>query len=116
KSGGLSFLSKILLLIFVVFCAVGIVFSYSRAAFLSLIFVSGFYLILKLRIRFQTLMISLLLVLAFGFTFSSQIYQQVKFNRSVSGKNFATDIRSISNVRTDESNVERINRWESGYR
>lgn len=116
KNGGVSLLGKILLLIFIMFCAVGIVFSYSRAALLSVVFVSCFYVLLKFKIRFQTLMVSLLLVFVLGVTFSGQIYQKVKFNRSVSGKNLVTDIRSISNVRTDESNVERINRWESGYR
>lgn len=116
KNNKLSAAHKVLLCVFVLFCAVGIGLSYSRAAVLSLFFVLGFTLLLKLRIKFKTLLIGFLTIMALALIFASQIYQTVKFNNAVSGKNIATDIRSISNVRTDESNVERINRWESGYR
>lgn len=116
KNHRLTLTSKLLLLIFVSLCTIGIALSYSRAAVLSLIFVLCFSLLLKWKIRFKTLLVTLLLLLGLTFTFGDQIYQKIKFNNAVSGKSLATDIRSISNVRTDESNVERINRWESGYR
>jgi O-antigen ligase len=116
KNGGVTYLGKALAFLFACFCSVGIALSYSRAAVLSLIFAFGLYLLLKLKIQFKTLLIALFVTLALAITFADQIYQNVKYNKAVSGKNLATDIRSISNVRTDESNVERINRWESGYR
>ncbi len=116
KNNKLPLSNKVLLLIFIIFCAVGIKLSYSRAAFLGLIFVFGFSFLLRWRVKFKTILISFCVVLAVTLSFSKQIYQNVKFNNAVSGKNLATDIRSISNVKTDESNVERINRWESGYR
>lgn len=116
RNSKLKLRSKMLLVIFVIFCAVGVTLSYSRAAFLGLLFVIGFSFLLKWRIKFKTLLISIFVLLVLTFSFSKQIYQTVKFNNAVSGKNLATDIRSISNVKTDESNVERINRWESGYR
>ncbi len=116
RNSGLSILNKLFLLSFTMFCTVGIALSYSRAAILSLIFAFGFYLLMKWRVRFKTMLISLFLLVAFSLTFSNQIYQKIKYNKAVSGKSLATDVQSISNVRTDESNVERINRWESGYR
>lgn len=116
KKNALGFITKILLAIFVGFTGVGIALSYSRAAVLSLIFAFGFSLLLKMQIKFKTMLFSLFLILSLTIVFAQQIYEKVKFNNAVSGKNIATDIRSISNVRTDESNVERINRWESGYR
>lgn len=108
--------TKFILLGFISLCSVGIALSYSRAAVLSLIFAFGFYVLLKWRVKFKTVFISLILLLIITLSFSKQIYETIKYNNAVSGKNFATDIRSISNVSTDESNVERINRWESGYR
>ncbi len=116
KNNKLSFIYKALLFTFISLCTVGIALSYSRAAILSLLFVLGFSFLLKWRVKFKTVLISVFLMLALTLTFGQQIYQKIKFNNAVSGKNIATDIRSISNVRTDESNVERINRWESGYR
>ena len=116
RNNGLSNLNKLFFIGFTVFCAVGIGLSYSRAAILSLIFALGFYVLLKWRVKFKTILISLFLLLAFSLIFSNQIYQSIKYNKAVSGKSLATDVQSISNVRTDESNVERINRWESGYR
>lgn len=116
KSNGLSFFNKLILTGFTVFCTLGIALSYSRAAILSLLFTLGFCILLKWRVKFKTILISLFLLLAMSLTFSNQIYQKFKYNKAVSGKGLATDVQSISNVRTDESNVERINRWESGYR
>nr|WP_294898394.1 O-antigen ligase family protein [uncultured Pedobacter sp.] len=116
KNGGLVYWYKMLIFLFLALCTVGIILSYSRAAVLSLIFALGFNLLLKGKVKFKSVLIALFLFLTLALTFSNQIYQSIKYNKAVSGKNLATDIRSVSNVKTDVSNVERINRWESGYR
>lgn len=98
-------------------CALtGVILSYSRAAWLSVIFAICFYFILKLKISFKTLAFSLITILLIAFVFNDEIYQDIRLNKSASGKSLQGDIKSISNVRTDESNVERLNRWESGWR
>lgn len=98
-------------------CALtGVVLSYSRAAWLSIVFAIFFYFILKLKISFKTLAISLAVLLGVALIFNDEIYQFLRFNKSASGKSLQGDIKSISNVKTDESNVERLNRWESGWR
>lgn len=112
----LSFLGFWFFVAICMLCLLGVALSYSRAAALSLVFVLGFYLLLRWRMSFKSLAGLVTIAVILTTVFSRQIYQEVKFNRAVSGKNLATDIRSISNVKTDESNVERINRWESGYR
>lgn len=116
KETSLGFSSKIISLLFIGFSSLGVALSYSRAAVLSLLFVLAFYFLLKFKVKFKALLITLFIVLGFSLVFSNLIYQKIKFNKAVSGKNLAADIQSISNVRTDESNVERLNRWESGYR
>jgi putative inorganic carbon (HCO3(-)) transporter len=101
----------------IAFCSLtGVILSYSRAAALSLVFVTLFLILLKLKIRFRTLVSFLGVLIIFGFIFNNEIYQRIRLNNSASGKNLVGDIKSISNVNNDESNVERLNRWESGFR
>jgi O-antigen ligase len=116
KKSGISFFER-LLAFYISGCAlIGVIFSYSRAAWLSLVFVFIFFLLLKLKIKFKTLLLSLLLILSVASIYHDELYQHIRFNKSASGKNLQTDIQSISNVKTDVSNVERLNRWEAGWR
>jgi putative inorganic carbon (hco3(-)) transporter len=116
KNSGVTFTER-LLAFFISGCAlVGVIFSYSRAVWLSIAFAFVFYLILKLKIRFKTLVFGLMIILSVAFIYHEEIYQQLRFNKTASGKSLQGDIKSIANVKTDESNVERLNRWEAGWR
>jgi putative inorganic carbon (HCO3(-)) transporter len=116
KKANQTFLEQVLALS-MGFCALtGVFLSYSRAAWLSVIFSAIFYLILLFKIKFHTLLISLLLILSFAVIYHDEIYQKLRFNKAASGKTITSDIKSISNVRNDESNVERLNKWEAGWR
>ena len=102
---------------FIVFCtSVAVILSYSRAAWLSLIFAILFYVLLLLKVNFRTLLISILLIFTLAFIYHDDIYQRIRFNKAASGKTLANDIKSVSNIRNDDSNVERLNRWEAGWR
>lgn len=96
----------------------GIVFSFSRAAWLSII-ISGIagLLIVFLRFRaihfFALLFIGLILVSYF----STDIYQNIRTVKDVSRKdNVEEHFRSVMNIQTDVSNLERINRWQCALR
>ncbi|WP_198342328.1 O-antigen ligase family protein [Pedobacter psychrophilus] len=110
------FRDKFLFFSISLFCLIGVFLSYSRAAVLSLVFVLVFLVLLKLKIRFRTLVGSFAILMIIGFIFNNEIYQRIRLNNSASGKNLVGDIKSISNINNDASNVERLNRWESGYR
>jgi len=111
-----KFREKFLFFGIALFCLVGVFLSYSRAAALSLVFILIFTLLLKLKIRFKTILGVLAILIIIGFIYKNEIYQRIRLNTSASGKNLAGDIKSISNINNDESNLERLNRWESGYR
>lgn len=111
-----SFIQYISFGIIALFALTGVVLSYSRAAWLSIVLTVFFALILKLRIKFNHLVFLGLMLFSLAFVFKDHIYQQIRFNKTASGKNLAGDIKSISNVKTDESNVERLNRWNAGWR
>ncbi|MEE4176455.1 MAG: O-antigen ligase family protein [Bacteroides sp.] len=102
-------------LFFLVFC-MGILFSYSRAAWLSLMIAAGGLVILGLKIPFRFILAGVILLLATVFTFQTQIIMQLERNTQESSGNFTEHIRSISNISSDASNLERINRWRSAFR
>jgi O-antigen ligase len=112
----LSKLNFIFLLLISLSTAVGILLSYSRAAWLSIIITLGFALLIKMRVKFKTIMIGLVLTASLALLFQNQIYQAIRFNKVASGKTLEDDLKSISNISTDDSNVERLNRWKSAAR
>lgn len=91
--------------------AVGIIFSYTRAAWISIVGAIGVYIIMKLRISFKLLTISTFSILLFLYSFSDQILSSLNKNDQDSSGNFTEHISSMSNISTDASNLERLNRW-----
>ncbi len=93
-----------------------LVLSYSRAAWLSLAFVVGVLLIVLFRIRFKWILFVTVIFGILFYVFSFQILDRLEKNRQGPSANFVEHLRSISNISTDNSNLERINRWQSALR
>lgn len=90
--------------------------SYSRAAWLSLIIASLFWMVLRFRIPAKVIIPSLVALIAvIAFSWSSILVRLNDIRHESSG-DFASHISSIGNITTDASNLERINRWKSGLR
>lgn len=109
-------ITRIILSCILVILIVGIIFSYTRAAWISLFGSIAMLLILKLKINYKY-------VLCFGFIciallgiFQNKIFMSMEHNKQDSSTNFAEHVKSISNVATDASNLERINRWNCAVR
>lgn len=106
-----SFLWGIWLLV-----AVALILSYTRAAWISVLFSMGVFGLTLLKIRFRYMLI-LGMVTAIYFTGQrTAIIQKMERNRQASSATLSEHVRSISNITTDESNLERINRWNSALR
>ena len=103
------------LLVCIIF-SVAIVLSYSRAAWISLAVAFIVYLILVFRIRFATVFVTFITLLVLFFAFRSQITMKLEKNRQRSSTDLNAHLQSISNITTDASNLERINRWNSAMR
>jgi len=99
---------------FILFAAV--LFSYTRAAWLSLAGALGVYLIIRFRIKFSYLAILGLVVLAFLYSNRSEIKIKMEQNRQTSSEDLLEHVKSMSNVATDASNLERLNRWSCAWR
>jgi len=94
----------------------GFILSYSRAAWLSIAVTLAVWAVMKLKIRFRTLFISVAVLIALFFAFQTQILMRLENNSEQSSANMMTHISSMSNISTDASNLERINRWSCAIR
>lgn len=93
----------------------GLYFSFSRAAWLSVIGSLGVYLLIRWRIKFSWFILAASLLGWIFFNFSNDILYKMGKNKQDSSATFAEHIRSIGNIKTDASNVERLNRWVSAF-
>ncbi len=94
----------------------GIIFSYSRAAWISVAASLGVFLLIRFRIRFYWLMIALVIGVGFFYMFRYQFIDKLEKNKQDSSTDFVEHVQSISNISSDASNLERINRWASALR
>jgi putative inorganic carbon (HCO3(-)) transporter len=93
-----------------------VLFSYTRAAWISLAGALVVFLIIRFRIKFSLLGILSLVFLAFLYGNRSEIKIKLEQNRQTSSKDLLEHVKSISNVATDASNLERLNRWSCAWR
>jgi O-antigen ligase len=109
-------ISRVFVSAMIILFIAGFIFSYSRAAWVSLIAALVLSLILWLRMP-----VRLLTVTAAGFivamVFSAGwIWQKMDSTTEDSSADLGQHLRSSSNISTDQSNLERINRWKCAYR
>ncbi len=91
----------------------GIILSYTRAAWLSLVLALGVYVVIKMKISFRFLATTLVILGTMFFSFQTEIFFMLTKNTQDSSGNFSEHIQSMSNISTDASNLERLNRWNS---
>lgn len=111
-SGSIKFAAFLFLILFIV----ALVFSYTRAAWVSLAVALIAYIALLFRIRFRTVMIAFLSVCVLAFIYQTEIVMKLEKNRQDASQDFDKHIESISNISTDASNLERLNRWSAAFR
>ncbi len=100
----------------IIILIIALIFSYTRASWLSIIVAFGAFIILLLKIKFRTIVIltvSLALIISLVWT---QLIMKLEKNKQDSSSDFMEQIQSITNITTDASNLERLNRWSCAYR
>lgn len=90
--------------------------SYSRAAWLSVGVAIGVLILVLLKIKFRWIATGVVVVLAIFFTFKFEILDRLEKNKQDASANFVEHLQSISNISSDASNLERINRWQAALR
>ena len=106
------FLMVLLILLYIFATAV----SYTRATWLSILASIGFWAVLKLKIRFEIVLTGLVILLVFFFSVRTDLMVKLEQNRVESSGEFSEHVQSMSNISTDQSNLERINRWSCALR
>lgn len=113
KSGNYTQIFKILCLIIL---TIGILFSYTRAAWMSLFAAGLVWIILQFKIKWWVVGLPITII-TFGISVLwVPIQQKLQKNEQDSSETFAKHIESMSNVMTDDSNLERINRWTAAIK
>jgi len=111
-----SYWQKIVAFVVLFIIIVGLVFSYTRAAWLSLVVAFVAFIILLFKIKFRTIV---LIIVLSGLVLSliwTQLIMKLERNKQDASSNFAEQIQSVTNISTDASNLERLNRWSCAYR
>lgn len=109
-------LPQLIWLVITVIYSVGLILSYTRAAWVSLVGALGIYFLIKLRIDYKLVLITLLMLVGGFFAFQNDIIHQLEKNRQDSSDSFAEHVQSITNISSDASNLERLNRWNSAWK
>jgi len=97
------------IVIFILIFAV--IFSYSRAAWLSLLAAAAVGAILKFNIKLKYIFLASIIAGTYYFYNKTDIMFTLKRNKQDASKDLAQHFQSISNVTSDASNLERLNRW-----
>ncbi|MFZ1378355.1 MAG: O-antigen ligase family protein [Saprospiraceae bacterium] len=87
--------------------------TFSRAAWASIIAALLVYIILQLKIKFKYLIGILVFVLIYIMMNITTIMMNLEKNKVSSSDDVVENVESMSNISTDASNLERINRWAS---
>ncbi|MES2131368.1 MAG: O-antigen ligase family protein [Bacteroidota bacterium] len=111
-----SFPVKVLCLSLLGIFLISIVVSYARAGWLSLAVSLGVLATLILRIKFRTLLITIFTTVILFLSFQSEIIMILGKNNTDSDGDFMANIESMTNISTDVSNMERLNRWYSAIK
>lgn len=113
---GLSASKRFFVALTVAILAAGTVLSLSRAAWISIAAALMVFLAVLLRIKFRWILLSFITVVTLFFTFEHEIIDALEKNKQDSSNNLVEHVRSISNISSDASNLERINRWQAAFR
>lgn len=106
------FFAFVVLLILIV----ALILSYTRAAWVSLVLAFAIYLVVLFRIRFKWIATGFIILGFIFYLFQNDIFDVLEKNKQGTSGNFIEHVQSISNISTDASNLERINRWQSAIR
>lgn len=94
----------------------GLIFSYTRAAWISLLGAAALYLVLKFRISYKYLLGVAFLIGFWGFLNWDTLIMKLEKNKQDASKDLVEHVQSISNIASDASNLERINRWSCAWK
>lgn len=86
--------------------------SNTRAAWLSIVAAMGVYFLIRFKIRWYVVTTAAVLAIGAFVLIQDQLFINLGRNKQDSSDNLQEHIQSMSNISTDASNLERLNRWD----
>lgn len=112
-----SAISRTLIGVILLIFTIALFYSYTRAAWVSVVGALMVYLLFVFKIKFKYLMyIGIVAGTFIIFNFTEIMYMVQKNDAEHTTENFSERIESMSNVSSDASNLERLNRWNCAIR
>ncbi len=108
--------TKLFAIITLLFLLLGLYLSFSRAAWISLLGALVVAIFMFLKIKFRWVFLSIAILLSIFFYYQDNILWKLEKNKQDASADFVEQVQSISNISSDASNLERINRWQSAFR
>lgn len=106
-------LTSAFILILILINLVGLYFSYTRAAWLSVMLSLGVWFLIHYKVKFSYLLtIGIISGIIIAFNWSDISYMMSKNKNEHTTEDFGDRLKSATNVSSDASNLERINRWD----
>ncbi|MCB8998679.1 MAG: O-antigen ligase family protein [Bacteroidales bacterium] len=112
----ITVLQRVLFILLILVYLSATLLSYTRATWVSLIGAAGLWILVLLKIRWQYVLATIVILVSLFFTFQTEILLKLESNKTTSSGKLTEHVKSISNVKTDASNLERINRWSCAIR
>lgn len=107
-----SLLTSIVIVVLILINLIGLYFSYTRAAWLSVIATLGVWAVIHFRIKLSYLITVFVITLSMVIiNWDTIIYSMGKNKMEHTTEDFGNRLQSSTNVSSDASNLERINRW-----
>jgi putative inorganic carbon (hco3(-)) transporter len=107
---------KIFFFLLILYFLIAILFSYTRAAWVSLFVIFAIWMLILLKIKWQFIFAGFMILLFILFSYRAEITLNLTRIKQTSSGNFHEHIQSVANIRNDDSNLERLNRWGCAWR
>ncbi|MCR5013347.1 MAG: O-antigen ligase family protein [Bacteroidales bacterium] len=113
---GIKTSRRVIVLAVVALLSLAMILSSCRAAWVSLVAALAVLVCVLLKIKFRWILTTVVILVGLFFTFQHQIIDALEQNNQDASGDVIENIQSITNISTDASNLERINRWQSAFR
>ena len=113
---GIKLSRRIIIIGVVAVLSLAMILSSCRAAWVSLAAALAVLICVLLKIKFRWILSTVVILLGLFLAFQHQIIDALEHNSQDASGDIVENIQSITNISTDASNLERINRWQSAFR
>jgi putative inorganic carbon (hco3(-)) transporter len=111
-----SILTRMVIAVFFLLFVFALGISYSRAAWLSTVAAAVMFALMWFRVKLKWILAGMAVGICLFFAYQTRIIMKLQQNTTDVSQDIGKEIQSISNISSDASNRERLNRWSCAFR